>query len=469
MDDNSTAEPTGSVSRDVIGVTRLPLSVRKGLRASQREAVGSSVMTGICDNYLGAFAVFLQASAQQVGWITAFSQLFGAFAQLFSVWQSRRGLRRASLIVFGAASQSVSIAVFVALCTANIPYAVAVLVVVATLFQAGSHFVQPQWRAIMARIVPVKRRGRFFARRSSITAYSSFFALTGGGLLLYWSQKLEMPAAGFALLFSIALVARIYSVRLLSGLREFDTEAELPASSSLRATVVEFRRTLTNLDFRRFTLFVALMQGSVAIAGPYFSVHMLRNLNFNYAEFMALLAASLFMQVLTLNSWGYIADYLGNRIVLITTAFIVPLLPLLWIFSNDYWYLLLVQGLAGIAWGGFTLSSSNYLYDLRPAGSELAMFSAVQGVMLGGLLAVKMPLVIDLGNVSFTFANSLYGVFALSFLLRFGVALWFTPRVAEIRLSPGATVNQVIYRLARFNPVTGMVMDFVGVVRKRRS
>jgi hypothetical protein len=114
---------------------------------------------------------------------------------------------------------------------------------------------------------------------------------------------------------------------------------------------------------------------------------------------------------------------------------------------------------------------------LRPAGSELAIFAAVlavtsglavfAGAMLGGVVAANLPETLALGGVEITFTNSLYGIFALSSLLRFGVALWFTPRVAEIRLSDSATVNQVIYRLARFNPVTGVVMDFIGAVRRR--
>ncbi|MCB1746650.1 MAG: MFS transporter [Gammaproteobacteria bacterium] len=454
---------------------RLSRPERHALRRSQREALGSAVMSGVCDNYLGAFAIFLQATAQQVGWVVAVPQLVGAWAQLVSVWFGRRGLRRSALIVAGAAFQCVTIGMLVVLCTRTVTDAILVLVATAMLFQAGGHFVQPQWRAVMVALVPVERRGRYFARRSRLTAVTSFAALTGGGLVLHLAERLDHTAWGFAVLFACALAGRIVSVRLLAGLQDFEGEAVAPLAT--RAWLGEVRRALGHREFRRFTLFVALMQGAVAIAGPYFSVHMLRNLGFSYAEFMANLAASIVMQLLTLNSWGYISDHLGNRIVLVTTAFIIPTLPLLWIFSDNFWYLLAVQGLAGLAWGGFTLSSGNYLFDLRPAGSELALFSSLQaiasglsifsGAMIGGLLAAHLPATLDLGGAAVTFAKPLYGVFACSALLRLAIALWFTPRVAEIRLSNNATVNQVIYRLARFNPVTGVVMDVLGAVRRR--
>ncbi|MGE0485256.1 MAG: MFS transporter [Gammaproteobacteria bacterium] len=454
---------------------RLSRPERHALRQSQREALGSAVMSGVCDNYLGAFAIFLQATAQQVGWVVGVPQLVGAWAQLVSVWFGRRGLRRSVLIVGGAAFQCVTIGMLIVLCAHDFADAIALLLATAMLFQAGGHFVQPQWRAVMVALVPVERRGRYFARRSRLTAVTSFAALAGGGLLLHAAQRLDHTAWGFAALFSAALAGRIVSVRLLAGLQDF--EGESPPPLAARAWLGEVRRALGHTEFRRFTLFVALMQGTVAIAGPYFSVHMLRNLGFSYAEFMANLAASIVMQLLTLNSWGYISDHLGNRIVLVTTAFIIPTLPLLWIFSDNFWYLLAIQGLAGLAWGGFTLSSSNYLFDLRPAGSELALFSALQaiasglaifsGAMIGGLLAAHLPATIDLGGAAITFAKPLYGVFACSALLRLAIALWFTPRVAEIRLSNNATVNQVMYRLARFNPVTGVVMDVLGAVRRR--
>lgn len=457
---------------------RLSHRERHALRESQREAVGSSIMSGVCDNYLGAFAIFLAASAQQVAWVVAIPQLVGAWAQLVSVWLGRRGVRRAGLIVGGAAFQSATIAVFILLCAVSFEQAILVLIATAMLFQAGGNFVQPQWRAAMVMLVPIERRGRYFARRSRITAVTSFVALTGGGLVLHVAKLLDWTAAGFAGLFACALIGRIASVRLLTGLAEFEPSPAPPGEQASGTTWRELRRTLADLQFRRFTLFVSLMQGAVAIAGPFFSVHMLRNLGFSYAEFMANLAASIVMQLLTLNSWGYISDHLGNRIVLVTTAFIIPILPMLWVFSDNFWYLLAVQGLAGLAWGGFTLSSSNYLYDLRPAGTELATFAAMQavigglavfsGAMLGGLLAMRLPAQIELGGISIGFAETLYGVFAISALLRLTVALWFTPHVAEIRLSPNATVNQVIYRLARFNPVTGVVMDMIGAVRRRR-
>ena len=92
---------------------RLSRPERQALRRSQREAIGSSVTSGVCDNYLGAFAIFLQASTQQVGWVVAIPQLVGAWAQLLSVWLGRHGVRCIGLILAGAAFQAAMVVVFI--------------------------------------------------------------------------------------------------------------------------------------------------------------------------------------------------------------------------------------------------------------------------------------------------------------------------------------------------------------------
>jgi len=81
---------------------------------------------------------------------------------------------------------------------------------------------------------------------------------------------------------------------------------------------------------------------------------------------------------------------------------------------------------------------------------------------------MHLPPQIDIGGASVSFTETLSGVFAISALPRLTVAVWFTPHVAEIRPSSDATVNQVIYRFARFNPVAGVVMDVSGAGRRRR-
>jgi MFS family permease len=75
----------------------------------------------------------------------------------------------------------------------------------------------------------------------------------------------------------------------------------------------------------------------------------------------------------------------------------LPVVPVLWLFSDNFWYLLAVQAVGGLVWAGFSLSTGNFLYDLRP-GPRLARDMAVHnvlasiGVFIGAVLgAISLP------------------------------------------------------------------------------
>ena len=82
--------------------------LRATLARSRRDAMASSTMSGITDNYLGAFAIHLRASAPQIGWLTAAPQLAGAVFQLLSVWLCNY-LSRRQTIVTGATLQALAV------------------------------------------------------------------------------------------------------------------------------------------------------------------------------------------------------------------------------------------------------------------------------------------------------------------------------------------------------------------------
>jgi len=79
---------------------------------------------------------------------------------------------------------------------------------------------------------------------------------------------------------------------------------------------------------------------------------------------MAASAIAVVMQILALNTVERISGSFGNHLLLVATGRMVPILPALWLFSDNFWYLLVVPALGGLTWTGFTLSAGNFLYDL---------------------------------------------------------------------------------------------------------
>ena len=181
-------------------------------------------------------------------------------------------------------------------------------------------------------------------------------------------------------------------------------------------------------------------------------------------------------QFLTLTQWGRISDAFGNRRILSVTGLMLPLMPLLWLVSPNFWYLLLVQILSGLSWAGFTLGASNFLYDLV-ARENRATYLAVHnvlastglflGAMLGGFLGLVLPASIDVAGVSLAWLSPLLGVFAISALLRTIVLVVLLPRIREVRRVRPISFSRVIFRVTRMHALAGLVFDIVGTRPKQ--
>lgn len=445
---------------------------------SQREAAASSLMNGVCDNFLNAFAIHLRASVPQIAWLTAIPQLLGAWMQLASVWMGMH-CRRQALIVVGALSQALAVLAMALLAALAPVSAVTILIALAILYHGAANIVQPQWRAWMGGLVPERRRGRFFATRTRIVQITSFSAFLGGGLLLHLSADLSLPDAGFAVLFLIGFGGRATSAWLLSRMHDPVPRPSALSERAFHHTWQALGEALRNRTFRNYTLFVAGMQCMVSIAAPFFSVYMLRDLGFSYWQFTVNTATSILVQFLTLRAWGQFSDHLGNRVVMIFTSLVIPMLPVMWIAWDNFWFLVLAQAVSGLVWSGFSLSTANFLYDLRPHHTHFATYAAVQaglsatgvflGAMTGGYLAAALPTHIDLGFLDLDWQRPLYGVFALSALMRLLIALWFIPRAEEPRVRRRPRVRELVYRIARYTPITGVMLDWMTVTRRRRD
>ncbi|WP_200821138.1 hypothetical protein [Oceanicoccus sp. KOV_DT_Chl] len=139
------------------------LWLRTTLRKSQQEAVASSTMTATSDHFFIAYAVYLQASMGQMALLTGLPQLFGAAAQLFSVWFASHFVRKRFISMFAFLQALVVLAMAVgAIVSPSRPVWVFISLCVA--YQVCLNLIQPHWRAWMGSVVPERRRGTFLLR-----------------------------------------------------------------------------------------------------------------------------------------------------------------------------------------------------------------------------------------------------------------------------------------------------------------
>src|SRR5690606_13776277 len=330
---------------------------------------------------------FLKATAPQVALLTTLPPLIGPLAQLLSAWAGRFASRK-RLVLAGAGVQALTWLPLLTLPYFFAEHAVALLLALFILYHAGGNFAAPQWTSIMRDLVSDRRRGRYFGYRTRRTTITSFVALVVCGLLLHVFDAGGATYGGFVVVFAIAFLARGLSVYHLTYLHE---PPALPAAT-IDVHFSHWWQTVKESGAVGFTAFFVLMNFAVGISSPFFAVYMLRDLELSYLEFTALTGASVFLQFLTLNGWGRIADVYGNRAIMIVTSMSLPLVPLLWLASGNFYYLLAVQCVSGLTWAGFTLSAGNLLYDLVPR-SRRAAYVAFHNV----------------GNAGFVFIGAMLG------------------------------------------------------------
>ena len=445
--------------------------IDRSLRHSVKDGVAYSVMTGAGEAYFSAFAVLLKASPGQIGLLAALPQLVASFAQLLSAWLGHRRQQRMPIVLIGARIQCISWLPMIVLPILFPEYAVELLLAAIMLYYFGANLTIPQWSSLMGDLVHKRRRGRYFGYRTRLASITSFIAMLGAGLLLHLFDESGYAIAGFVSIFAVAMVSRMVSIHHLKQMYDPPGQTAVLEIPNWRL----WKHQFINSPFAIFSIFFAMMQFATAIASPFFSVYLLRDLELSYFQFTLNMAAIVMAQFLTLNWWGRIADTFGNRFVLILCGSIIPFFPALWMTSTNVWYLMALQAMGGLAWAGFTLSANNFIYDALPAckrvtlmavHNTLANIGIFAGALLGGYLATQMDKVVTIGDFSYEFFSVFFILFIVSSLARITVALLFLPRLKEVRHYKPMPVRELFYRVGRFTAFSGLFFEVIGSRKK---
>jgi MFS family permease len=289
----------------------------------------------------------------------------------------------------------------------------------------------PPWFSTMGDIVPDDQRGRYFAKRNLITT-----AIALSGTLLFsfaldWLKNQQVVILGFVMIFMFGLAARLFSAFLF-------TQHHFPPFNfepSNHITLKQFFGDLTKNNFGKFTLFVTLITFAQWIAGPYFSVYMLNDLNFNYFIFIFINLFSSITALFVFPALGKFGDKFGNVKLLRFGACIIPFVPLMWLITNNPLGILLgPQLLGGIGWTAFNLAAANFIYDNIPSqkrGEYIALYNLLNGlgIVTGGLIGGML-----ITFFTITFMNEYTFLFLLSGILRMLIVILFLPRIKEVRV-----------------------------------
>jgi MFS family permease len=369
--------------------------IEESLNASRREGVVSQVSLGALDFFLIPFALFLGASAQQIGWLVALPHLLAASSQFFVVDVVKAAGNRKRLLVWAVALQSLLLAPLPALAILKPPGRVSDLLALICAFRVIGAIMAPPWGSLMSDYLPETVRGRYFGKRSQEVGLSGMLSALLFGSLLYFLKKFAAVEA-FAGIFAACCASRAFS------LRYFRKMADLPEHHTAAESFdwAAFLRRLKESNFARFVAYECAITFASQLSAAYFSVHMLRDLRFDYMSYVMIQLAPVAAGFLSFPLWGRHADLVGNAKVLRLNSFLLPVIPLLWCLTESFGGLLAIELASGFLWAGFNLCTANFMYEAVPAPKRVRalgyfnLFSGAalfSGGALGGWLADRLP------------------------------------------------------------------------------
>jgi MFS family permease len=413
--------------------------IRKTLRNSIFDGASHAAMLGLTQSYVVPFALALKATTAQIGLLSSIPSLTMALSQLTAPHLTRKAGSRKRIIL-----PVVLMHALMWIPIMLVPYLfpgdkVWWLIGLMTLTAVFGSLALPAWGSLMADLVPEDTRGRYFGQRSRICNFTMLVVSLVAGGILQWTTG--SPFLGFSIIFAGAVISRLTSWYFLSRMHEPLLKETANNHSSLLSVI----RKMRSSNLGRFIAYVSLINFATSLAGPFFAVYMLRDLEFDYLTYVAITATSTIATITFLTRWGKRADKAGNIKVLRITSFLIPALPILWLVSKQVYYLIPVQILAGFAWSGFTLTSSNFLYDASPQENRtqsIAIFNAVNGVAIclgaltGGFLTPRLPQLLG---------NSLLCLFLISGVLRGFIVILLLRKVSEVRHVPKVSSFELLF------------------------
>lgn len=436
----------------------------RSLRRAVREGGGYSVMAGAGETYFSAYALLLRATTTQIAFLASVPSLLGSFMQLVSAWIGHGAAQRKPFVIAGVLTQALMWLPMIWLPHFFPAYGMSIFIACVVVYYAAANFSSPGWNSWLGDLVPDGERGRYFGHRSRYMNMANFIGLAGAGLVLHFGELHAAARTGFSIVFTVAMFARLFGAYQVRNMWEPAHRHSDEQARTVRGMLYGMKRS----HFMRFSLFQAAMNLAAGIAGPFFAVYMLRDLHFSYLQFMMSAAIVVLAQFMTLNMWGRIGDKFGNRVVLAATSVVVSILPVLWLFSTNFLFIVAIQVLGGLSWAGFNLSASNFVYD-NVTAARRSVYGAVHntlgavamfiGAAIGGYLGAHLPAHATVLGLHVKFASGLCWLFLLSTIARFVAASWFVPNIKEVREVQHITAGRLLWCLSGMEVVASAVRN----------
>lgn len=305
--------------------------------------------------------------------------------------------------------------------------------------------VRDKW---MADLVPTSRMGRYFGMRQIVAAGSYLTTFYLMGYLMDSTKGSHLNT--YVVVFSIAFLGSLISLLLYLGVRR----SEMHNGSVNSFGLLDFLQETKQNNMSTFMVYVTMVTFAASISGAFFSVYMLQDLHFSYMTYTLIVSIEFLARIVSLTIWGKIVDNSGAIRLLKIISFVIPVIPVLWLFSSNLYFLGMIQMISGFSWAAFDLCNQTHICSASPESKRLYYIVYQRCVItiasaIGPLLGAYL-----LNRIIPVFGSPILSIFLLSGALRFLVviSLVFRLKSADSVKSfeePVPSVVHVMYKAQR--------------------
>ncbi len=440
--------------------------VRRSLRSSVYEGAFAAAMAAFGEAFFGAYALLLKAGTFQLGLLGALPPALGAGFQFFSNRLIGYYGSRKRLVASGALLQALMYIPVLAAFFFSDELRVWLLLVFICLYYIFGSVINPAWNSWMGDLVVENRRGAYFGKRSTLTNTAAFLTMLIAGCILrqFEGAGTGKQFEGFVLIFLLAVSCRMVSLLYLA--RQYEPRYRTTREADF--SFLQFLQQPVFRNYRSFVLYLGVMNFGVFISAPFFTPYMLHDLHMDYLTFTCVNATAIIVKVLSLPVWGKTVDRFGARRVMSLAGYLMPLVPVLWVFSGSVSWLFAIQAYSGFIWAGFDMATVSFIFDITSPEKRVtgvAYYNIVNGVALiagamFGSIIVKLNLL---------FVSPYLLAFLASGLLRLGASLLFLPRLAEVRSVENIAYPRLFLKVVFSVPAVSRIYEMIPFQRRREE
>ncbi len=333
------------------------------------QAVGQ-LGNGLAAPFVPYYATRLGATTADLGWLSAFGNLFPNVLQYPWARLSDRVGRRVPFIVFGTI---LSASLLLLIAASASPWQLILVVMVQAI---AVSMVAPNWSALLGDRTSFGKRGRFFGRLSVVGGVASLGGTLLAAFILFNQPQTE--AHPFQLPFVIAAFVGIGSALVLLLVKEGKGLAADGGSPTKIDPGLERTR---RADFLYFTKVQAFYFFFMALAWPLIPITTAIVLGGSNLDIVMITVVGAVATIFAQSQVGRLLDRVGPAALIKASRFLFVLVPLAYGFATNLLWIYVVTALMGIPAAIANIAFNAYILDVAPPKKHAAYFGLFNGAL----------------------------------------------------------------------------------------